>query len=126
MEVGTGAAAGIAQQCNGLPPLDFFIALFKQFDTMPVAGNHTVAMIDDDRVPEESFFSGKGYNAISGGQNRCSLACGNIIGFMKFAPTGKRRLAIPESGGHPGLHTPGHRTDCGGGCQKVLLILVTP
>jgi len=81
-----------------------------------------VAVIDNNGVAEQTFLTGKSYNAVGSGQDGRSMASGNVIGFMKFTSTGKWRCAITESGSHPRLYALGNRTDRGRGGQQILLI----
>ena len=89
---------------------------------MTVAGNHAVAVIDNDGITEQAFFTGEGHNAVGRGQDRSSLARGNIICLVKFAFSGKGGFAIAEFGSDPGLYTSGYRTDRRRRGQQILLI----
>ena len=92
MYMWAGAAAGISDQCNRFPALDFFTALFQQLGTMSETGGHTMAVINDNDVSIKTSFAGKGHYAIGRSQDGSSLTGGNVISFMKFASTRKRRF----------------------------------
>ena len=89
---------------------------------MPETGDHAMAVIDNNNITVKALFTGIGYNAIGSGQDGRSGTSGNIIGFMKFASTGKGRFAIAKFGCHPGLYAPGNRADGRRGGQQILLV----
>ncbi len=85
MKVGTGAAAGITHQGDGFAALGCFALLFYGLFQMGVTGCYAMSMINDNYQAKGSFLTDEGDNAVRGGDNRGSVAVGDIKAFVEFA-----------------------------------------
>ena len=73
MDMGTGAAAGIAHGGDLLPALDFIAAFLQKLIAMGITGDQSVAVVDDDGIAKQSFAADECYDPICSSQYRRSL-----------------------------------------------------
>ena len=74
MHMGPRAATGIAHTADGLSSTYHIAFVFKALIEMCIARVDTVSMIDDDDSSEGAVFTGKGDDAIGGGEDEASTA----------------------------------------------------
>ncbi len=91
------AAAGTSHLGNHLAAFDFFAALDVYFGEMPIAGDQTVAVVDDEIITEQPFFGGKCHDAVSRGNDWRAFAVGDIVSPMKLAAAGEGRDTVAEA-----------------------------
>ena len=85
---------------------------------MCIAGDHTVSMIDGQRISQEPLFTHKRYDAVGCRNNLGTLPRGDVKPLMEFPQPCKGRFPVPEFGRYPPLGgTDGRR-----GGKKISLI----
>ena len=107
MHMGPCTAAGIAHGGNLFPALDFFASFLQKLIAVGKTGDHSVAVVDDNHVAQQTFATDKGHHSVRSRQYRRSFFGGNIKTLVKLAPSRERRNPISEFGRRP----PSDRSD---------------